>query len=82
MGKGTSSGFVEAEVVDRKDCSGSCTDPSCGASLGNIAVFPDDRDKMRCSEEGCTTLQGDDFRSASLEALERKVSLVKAVDKS
>ncbi|KAG9526687.1 hypothetical protein KCV07_g434, partial [Aureobasidium melanogenum] len=83
IGKGTSSGLVEAEVADKKECSGSCDGPPCEASFDDCADSLEDEDKVRCSDdEACAKVRDDDLWSASLEALERKVSLVKAVDRS
>ena len=83
MGKGTSSGLVEAEVADKKECSGSCDGPPCEASFDDCAVSLEEEDRVRCSDdEGCARVRDDALWSASLEALERKVSLVKAVDRS
>ena len=93
IGKGISSGFVEAEVVERKECSGSCGASRCEGSLdeceGSLdecdgAASPEERDKTRwSSDDGAyTDTQEADLCSASLEGLERRVSLVKAVDRS
>ena len=86
IGKGISSGFVEAEVVERKECSGSCGASRCEGSLDECdrAASPEERDKTRwSSDDGAyTDTQEADLCSASLEGLERRVSLVKAVDRS